>query len=397
MVMIRSLPTQHPATRHECKSAAASLRRGSLLSLFLALLFTSSTRVHAVVFYSTGDPDYNTTEPAAGLTGSGWQFQGRWGDFLGTPIAANLFLTARHIGGSIGDSFIYRGRTYHTLAFYDDSSSDLRIWRVCGTFPEWAPLYDKSNELNHPAVIFGRGTQRGAEVRVSSGVGGELKGWQWGNADGVLRWGENTVGSILTSAGLTVPFGGGNPSGVLLKFPFNATGGVNEAHLTGGDSGGAVFILDGSTWKLAGIHYAVDGPYNHSNSGPGFQASLFDEGGLYRGGEGSWSQVTDVTTDSPGAFYSTRVSARLTWINGITATESSLQPSPTVWSTAALGVSFTLETSAIVLPAQGIATVPLDDPLRYYQLRHCHPLRIEQLTLDNGDALLRFSDPTDGN
>jgi len=61
---------------------------------------------------------------------------------------------------------------------------------------------------------------------------------------------------------------------------------------------GAVFIQAAGTWKLAGINFAVDGPYNLSGSGPGFSASIFDDGGLYRGGEGNWQLSAALTSGS---------------------------------------------------------------------------------------------------
>jgi len=70
--------------------------------------------VHAVVFFSTGDPAKNITAPGGPLAGSGWQFQGEWGATLGTPIAPNYFITASHIGGTEGDSFVFSGSTYPT-------------------------------------------------------------------------------------------------------------------------------------------------------------------------------------------------------------------------------------------------------------------------------------------
>src|SRR6266852_1865597 len=63
----------------------------------------------AVLFYSTADPAHNTTAPTGVLTNSGWQYQGLWGAYLGTPIAPKYFITAAHVGGSVGDRFRFRG------------------------------------------------------------------------------------------------------------------------------------------------------------------------------------------------------------------------------------------------------------------------------------------------
>src|SRR5437660_299987 len=56
---------------------------------------------HALIFFSTGDPGYNTNAPGGVLTNSGWQYQGAWSSFCGTVIASNAFITAKHVGGSV--------------------------------------------------------------------------------------------------------------------------------------------------------------------------------------------------------------------------------------------------------------------------------------------------------
>jgi hypothetical protein len=171
----------------------------------------------------------------------------------------------------------------------------------------FAPLYTKSSENGKNVTVFGRGTQRGAEVRINN----RLKGWEWGAGDGVQRWGQNKISGV---------FQGGPEIGEVLRASFNA-GGRNEAMLSAGDSGGAVFIKDGKIWKLAGINYAVEGPYNRTNSGAGFNAALFDLRGLYvtDGGTG-WQLFSGKPIT--GNFYATRVSANVSWITNVLAMPS---------------------------------------------------------------------------
>jgi hypothetical protein len=138
----------------------------------------------------TDDPLANTTAPTGLLQDSGWQYQGQWGSSLGTPVAATFFITAKHVGGSIGGSFLFNGVSYTTTGYSDCPSSDLRVWQVSSAFPAYAPLYTDSDEPSKSLVVFGRGTRRGSEVSVSS----NLRGWQWGASDNVQRWGENVVG-----------------------------------------------------------------------------------------------------------------------------------------------------------------------------------------------------------
>src|SRR5437879_7530766 len=120
---------------------ASVSRSGPALVAFMGVsLWLSATSTNAVLFYSTGDPTYNTTAPGGSLTNSGWQCEGLWGSFLATPIAPRYFITAEHVGGNVGDAFVFRGVNYTATAVFDDTNSDLRIWRVCGMFPDYAQI-----------------------------------------------------------------------------------------------------------------------------------------------------------------------------------------------------------------------------------------------------------------
>jgi hypothetical protein len=77
----------------------------------------------------------------------------------------------------------------------------------------------------------------------------------------------------------------------------------NECYLSTGDSSGAMFIPDGSVWKLAGIHYPVDDPFSNEVNGTMFQAALMDRGGDQLRGR-----------DSAEVFLATPTSASIsTW------------------------------------------------------------------------------------
>jgi hypothetical protein len=269
-----------------------------------AVLLNPALPAKAVLFYSTADPSYHATAPNKAFTNSGWQYVGQWGHFTGTAIAPNYFITARHIGGSVGDPFIFHGTTNLATAAYDDAESDLIIWRVDGFLAPIAPLYAKRKERHKSEVVIGRGTLRGAEVRVND----VLHGWQWGNPDSVQRWGRSIVASIVP---------GSSGAGDLLRMVFKAKSAASSVDLSSGDSGGPVFIKDGKFWKLAGVNLSVDGPYNTTNSGDGFDAAIFDAGGLYVGDGTNWTQVPDLRAKIPGAFYATRISSRTNWINSI--------------------------------------------------------------------------------
>ena len=255
----------------------------------------------SVILYATGDPNVNTAAPGGELAGSGWQYQGEFGGFLGTAIAPQFFITAKHVSGD-GTSFNFAGTSYALAQAFHDPASDLTIWKISGNLPAFAPLYLTDDEVGRRLVVIGRGRDRGAEVYLNN----TLRGWDWGGGS-TQRWGENVVsGAFLYS----------NPSDPLLYANFDQDGVTNEAHLASGDSGGAVFISEGGTWKLAGINYAVDGVYREPGDTSQYTAALFDVRGYYEKVNGNYVQITG-DNPVPTAFYATRISAKRDWIYSV--------------------------------------------------------------------------------
>ena len=135
---------------------------------------------HAVIVFGSGDPAYNTTPPSGALSSSGWDWQGRWQFALGTVIGPRQFVTARHLGGSPGDGFEYRGLRYRTVAVTNRPGTDLNVFTVAGRFADYAPLYSNARESGRPLMLFGRGGRRGPAVAG--------RGWWIGEYDGLQRW-----------------------------------------------------------------------------------------------------------------------------------------------------------------------------------------------------------------
>ena len=274
--------------------------------LGLLLLFLSLPGSHGVLFVSTGDPAFNAGSPTGSLTNSGWQYEGQWGDFLGTAIAPGFFLAAKHVGGDVGQEFVLRGVTYHTVAFFDESTTDLRLWQVAETFPRYAPLYTKTDEVGKRCIVFGRGTDRGPAVVVN----GATRGWQWGNTNNIERWGQNVIAAVSTNS--DVP--------PVLFADFDRHGVANECDLSYRDSSGGLFIQDGTTWKLAGVHYSVDGPFSlDGTANTQFEGALTDARGLYyRTITNTWALVpVNYPVAVPTSFSSSRVSSSIAWINSV--------------------------------------------------------------------------------
>lgn len=66
-----------------------------------------------------------------------------------------------------------------------------------------------------------------------------------------IRWGENVVNAGDFTANT------GNGDVISFSTQFDAAGLTHEAQAVSGDSGGAVFSYNGSTWELSGMMYAV--------------------------------------------------------------------------------------------------------------------------------------------
>ncbi len=270
------------------------------IALWSALALAGGGKAGAVIFLETGDPQHHTNTPG---DNSGWQFEGKFNDFLGVPITPNHFITAQHIGGNVGDVLNFHGDAYTTFAFQDIPGTDLRAWEVLNSkpFPTYCPVSSGSSDLGATAAVFGRGTPRGTLVEVA----GEAKGWYWGTPDHVERWGRNQVANTPVSiSGL----------GQFLYCDFDNPGIADECHLSVGDSGGGMFVLENGLWRLAGINYAVDGPFRIPPAGPGFLGALYDYGGLEYQDGANWISVPDEPQNLPSAFYCSRVSASLPWI-----------------------------------------------------------------------------------
>jgi hypothetical protein len=224
-------------------------------------------------------------------------------------------------------------------------------------------------------------------VEVTDLLGVQLKGWHWGPGDSVQRWGENIVADIINGDGIPpLPGGGGGVVGLLLKLAFEP--GATECTLSAGDSGGAVFIQDGAEWRLAGINFAVDGPYSTTNSGPGMLAAIFDEGGLYRSQAGQWVPIPDVPTPQPSNFYATRISSNLAWISTVIGTA----PPPDLPALVAASevTGSYLEIPATVDSVGQTLSTPVPGQTTFYRLRGCGAVRITEIRIQSGALVFSY-------
>ncbi len=298
----------------------SSQNKGAFLVwvLLLSLLWLGPLKVWGLTFYDTADTTYNTTAPTGLFQDSGWGYLGYFGSFLGTKIGPQHFITAKHIGNQ-GSTFIdaveFNGMATQNqsidasanggVGYWDIAGTDLRIYKINGTFNEWASLYTGTEEAGHMLVTFGRGGTQGTPVMAGS----TLKGWRYAPADGVARWGVNEViGAIPTT------------EGPMILAYFDSISGISEATLAPGDSGGPVFIYTEGVWKLAGINYGINLYDTNAVTGDSseFLAALFDVGGYYTGSDSAgWTYIPDQTTNIGSTMYASRISSSASTIQGI--------------------------------------------------------------------------------
>jgi len=311
--------------------------RRLVLLLIVGISLAVEAPAHAVILYAKRLR--NTSAPNGALANSGWQWEGKWGAFLGTPISKNYFITAEHINGAVGDPFLFNGRRYYTTATYDDPSSDLQIYHIQGRFDTWAPLLSDYSDINKTAVIFGRGTQRGPAVVLND----ELKGWEWGASDNLQSWGTNLINA--SSTGETDNHR--KIKGTRLNWSFDRNGQPQESAISAGDSGGGVFIQSAGQWKLAGINFSTQAEFSYPDSDDVLSGALFDAGGLKVGD----NIITDTAADIPALSYATRISPRAGWIADVlagrvvpsaTAMSGTGVPEPGTASIATIGVMMVL-------------------------------------------------------
>ncbi|MFL6516379.1 MAG: hypothetical protein ACJ8M1_15270 [Chthoniobacterales bacterium] len=278
--------------------------------LVIGMCCVAISKLGAVILLDTGDPAVNTTAPAGPLLNSGWQYEGDWGGNLGTPVSPNFFISAAHVGQA-GSGLVFQNVSYPTVGSFSLPGSDLLIWKIAGSFPQFAPLFTARDEVGQHLVVIGRGTRRGAERYLN----GTLRGWDWAkDTEGTRRWGENDVTAI-------VPYQGHDLLAADFDQHIAPNDRPNEAHLSSGDSGGAIFLNVGGMWKFGGINSFVDDLYSAPTAGCDFTSAIFDARGFYTRDGSDPSMFVQISGPDPvpTAFYASRISSELAWICSVIA------------------------------------------------------------------------------
>ena len=272
---------------------------------FLAILIIPFSGF-GMIFVDVADPAANKqTAPTGQYANSGWKYQVRYKEYLGTMISPKHFISATHLGeqGLTTQPSFFNGSESRTFTLKNGGTriiiqnTDLSVFEIWETFEDYAPLYTKTNETGKEVIQFGRGVGRGDEL-IS---GGQVVGWKWGPfPEAIDRWGVNEITSnFSTSSGLD-----------FIYTTFDQNGGINECQLTGNDSGGGWFIKDGNIWKLAAVTASVDANHDTNNTtgdSSHFRAAITKARGFYYGSDSNgWNLIPSNSSNySNPASYET--------------------------------------------------------------------------------------------
>ncbi len=184
----------------------------------------------------------------------GWSYVGSCNGLSCVYLGDGWVLTANHVGP--GDAY-FENVLYPwvigsdvRLSNPDNSYADLLMFRI---EPPYPPLPDvpiasvtASSDSQHPLYLIGNGRNRGDETSWDPYPGpppSSIGGYDWG-AGAAKRWGTNQVeiAPYFESYFATWVFG----------TDFDELGG-SESQAAVGDSGGAAFAWNGTSYELAGI------------------------------------------------------------------------------------------------------------------------------------------------
>lgn len=265
------------------------------LAVALAVIGLSDAAARAVIVTGsgTGNTGRNTDAPTASLANSGWDLQGAYGVYLGTPISSNWFITAAHVLPFVSDNKItLADGDHHVVQSVTIPGTDLALERVTEPFSSYASIYNPNTDgaLNagDQVINFGRGFSRGTAVAGT--------GWNWGVDDHVKSWGTNQFDGYDVATQDDVD---ANPSLAIgtrfLRSDFDANVDANESTLAVGDSGGGEFVFKNGAWRLIGINYGVD-IYRSAADDNSETVAAYDARGLYElNADGTYTYVDPAT------------------------------------------------------------------------------------------------------
>lgn len=237
------------------------MRRLLSYLIWAALLFGICADVHAVAV-----PNYSIAEtnPAVNSYSLDWDYIYRYKSCSSVAVDHYWILTAAHVADDLNSNtdIVINNETYAQQEIVFHPTADLALVRYNKPFPGYYLLHD--DEIYD-------GTKRYPTyqelVMVGYGFAGTVADssfTQTPATSGTKRWGTNKgerEGTVNIDVGGTV----GVVSTECFDMDFNLTETDFEAGANTYDSGGPVFIDDGTDWKLTGINLyrgpSLDPPY----------------------------------------------------------------------------------------------------------------------------------------
>jgi len=223
---------------------SSSSSRQRLLRQFglVALLTGALANPAAAVLIDSGDGTGNTTAPA---DDPGFIHVGKRSQFSAVYVGNGWVLTANHTGvGPVEiDGVSYPDVAGSKVRFDDGGvAADLMAFQI-DPYPALPilPISANPSLTGESVIMAGNGNDRGAAVTEC----GAIDGYAWSGSKSI-RWGTNTIDSYLTAL-----------STRSLVTDFDQGGSLHEAQNVNGDSGGALFVKNGTDWELAGILFAL--------------------------------------------------------------------------------------------------------------------------------------------
>ncbi len=229
---------------------------------FLPVLFVLVALVlpTGAVVIDLGDGSGGTTAPP---DDPGWDYVGTQGGLTVIYLGNDWILTAGHVAFN---DVTLEGVVYTSVpgsrVQIDDGGipADLAVWQIeNGPAMPLLPIRDTPPNLSDEVVMIGNGRTRGTGQILCNSMfpGFDVSG------PNVMRWGTNQV----EAAGFDVPLGAFTTRSFYNQLDEAPTSGPDtrcaagvdcpEAIATVGDSGGAVFLHDGTRWEVAGVMFAV--------------------------------------------------------------------------------------------------------------------------------------------
>lgn len=237
----------------------------------------------------------NTTtlnETAPG-NGAPWGNVGYINGASGVYLQNGWVITAKHVvGNSSSVSINFNGISFSsigaitTLTNPDNSASDVVLFNI-GTTPAAASnlgVTSTTPSTGDLLTLIGYGRHRSGSLTTINYTGGTANGYNWDSVTGTKAWGYN----LRVDAADTMVQVPGNNAFKAFYTGFVANGSSNYSQATLGDSGGGVFVKNGSTWFLAGTMNAI---------------------GTYNGQTANTSANGDVTYIADMAAYSTQINS----------------------------------------------------------------------------------------